>query len=126
GSCQLVAFLLWWEPVWLWCWFVGCWSWQVWWWWAWWSSGLEGSAVGVGEHPLCGSLVVAVSGDGQVVLVDQGVVPPAQQDPVLGAGVSAVVPPQAVVDLSDTRWGGAARVLAVPVAGDDRPGLGRG
>src|SRR5699024_2964398 len=36
------------------------------------------------------------------------------------------VPPQAVVDLPDTGWGGTARVLAVPVAGDDRPGLGRG
>src|SRR5699024_11384407 len=43
-----------------------------------------------------------------------------------GAGVPAGGPAQAVVGLSDTGWGSTARVLAVAVAGDDRPGLGRG
>src|SRR5699024_8987981 len=76
----------------------------------WWHH-LDRMAIRCREHPLGGAVLVAVSGDGQVALVDQGVVPPAQQDGVVGAGVPAVVPPQAVVDLSDTGWGSTARVL---------------
>ena len=101
-------------PVWRLGWWLGQWPgpfWQIalarWW------RGIAPSAVRVGEDPL--ALLIRstdVLGDGQAVLMDIGVVIPTQQNGILGAGRALVVPPDAVVNLPQPRWGAAAGVLA--------------
>ena len=77
--------------------------------------------MAVGEGPSA----VGVSGDLDAAGVDGVVVVPAQQDAGVGVGGAVVaVPVVGVVDLGHGRWGVAAGVLAVAVAGDDRARLG--
>jgi hypothetical protein len=51
------------------------------------------------------------------------VVAAAEQDPVVDGCGAAVGPVGLVVDVAPGGWGITVAVLAVPVAGDDRPAL---
>ena len=89
------------------------------------SSGSDGSAVAVGEDPA--PELVAVDGD--VVVVDVGVVVVAEQDPaVLGVGAGTTGPPAGfgVVSFALARGCVTAGVHAPAVVGVQRPPPGSG
>src|SRR5262249_32643709 len=72
-------------------------------------------------------VVVAVVDEvvGGGVVVDEGVVVPAEQGEPVEAGAAAVAGPEVeVVNLTRPRWGGAAVEAAAAVAVDHRPRLG--
>jgi|SRR5690625_3636935 len=74
------------------------------------------------EHPLS-----ADPCDDDIVLMDIGMVVPAQEDALISGSLPVMLPPpQGVMNLAELRRFSARRILAMSVSGDDGSGLVRG